>query len=818
MNGFFKHIFLENKAKSINFTPLGSGRFLTNTNLDQTKHGQKLKEEFGEAILDFWQGEPGDFVYVEFETFPSFELDLSKFEAKAGDIRIANLKEIMGEDGKGRTISSIYLSKKGVKDFLDKISTYSNVEKNTGKGNPKNASLLSNLESIQHATIKSFWQEPEIPFPQFNEEVWWEAWLDISTSTAEEVIELIRDRLKRFGIQISKRHLIFPEHLVLLVKGSPQQITEPLLYSGYLDELRKPVEISDTFTNMDIPIQKAWISDLAQRLSIQEDSNLSICLLDSGINENHPLLAHLKSIIEIDTIEPSWGTDDSWFGSGHGTPMSGIIFFGDLSEILPGRDTIKIFHRLESIKILHSAHPSDPDLYGEITEEAIARAEINHITPERVFCLAITADGVSHEGKPTSWSAALDKSAFGEEDWKRLILVSGGNIPSSLWLHYPDSNLNYSIHDPAQAFNVLTIGAYTLKDRIDLSKYPGASLLAQRGQLSPSSSSSVPWENEWAIKPEIVFEGGNAGIWNRGLCDPDALMPLSISKGGLAKPLFTTFGETSAATAFASKFAATILDAYPELWPETVRGLMVHAAQWTDQMLGNRKLEELSKEEKIELLRTVGYGVPFLPSALYTLQNSVSLIIQENIKPYKFEDSRVQANECHVITLPWPQEQLLEMGNTEVRLNVTLSYFIEPNPGNKRYAKARNYASHGLRFKLKDKNEASEVFLARINKDARESLEEEYQKEGKENWIIGQQIRDKGSIHKDIWTGNAADLATKNELAIIPTGGWWKTRPIHMRYEQSVRYSLIISIETGSEDLLTPILNELKVVIEAISI
>ncbi|MCH7400342.1 hypothetical protein ACFOUP_07620 [Belliella kenyensis] len=48
-------------------------------------------------------------------------------------------------------------------------------------------------------------------------------------------------------------------------------------------------------------------------------------------------------------------------------------------------------------------------------------------------------------------------------------------------------------------------------------------------------------------------------------------------------------------------------------------------------------------------------------------------------------------------------------------------------------------------------------------------------------------------------------------MAIIPTGGWWKTRTIHKRYNQSVRYSLIISIETDLEDLLTPIFNELRV-------
>lgn len=816
MDGFFKHVFLENKARSISFTPLGTGRFNTNKNIDQTQHGNKLKNEFEEAFLDFWQGEPGDFVYVELETFPGFELDIKKFEVKAGDIRIASLKQVIEEDGQEKTISSIYLSKRGVKDFLEKISAYSQPERNTVKGNPKNASLLSNLESIHQATLKSFWQEPEIPFPDHEQAVWWEVWLDITITSAESVRTVITERLQAFGVHVSSRFLVFPEHLVMLIKGSAKQLAEPLLYSQYLDELRKPVELSDVFTSIDIPEQKDWIANLAQQLEIQENLNLSVCLLDSGINETHPLLAHLVSIIHVDTVDPSWGTNDSWRFPGHGTAMSGIIFFGDLSEALVSRESIRIFHRLESIKLIQQSKPTDPDQYGAVTEEAIARAETNPIE-QRVFCMAITADGDTHFGRPSAWSAAIDKSAFGEENWKRLVLVSAGNIPNHRWLEYPLSNQDYSIHDPAQAFNALTVGAYTLKDRIDLSKYPGVTLLAQRGQLAPSSSTSITWGKEWAIKPEVVFEGGNAAEWNGGLCDPDSLIPLSISKGGMARSLFSTFGETSAATAFASKFAANILDNYPNIWPETVRALMVHAAQWTDQMLGDRKIEDLSTVEKMQLLRTVGYGVPFLPAALYTLQNSVSLVVQETITPYKFESSRVQANECHVFTLPWPQQQLLEMGNTQVRLNVTLSYFIEPNPGNKRYAKANNYASFGLRFKLKDTNETSNTFLARINKEAREALEEDYQQEGRENWVIGQKIRDKGSIHRDIWIGNAADLATKNELAIIPTGGWWKTRPIHQRYDQSVRYSLIISIETESEDLLTPILNELRVGVDIIT-
>ncbi len=42
--------------------------------------------------------------------------------------------------------------------------------------------------------------------------------------------------------------------------------------------------------------------------------------------------------------------------------------------------------------------------------------------------------------------------------------------------------------------------------------------------------------------------------------------------------------QTSAATAQAAYLAASILADYPNLWPETVRALIVHSADWTPAM------------------------------------------------------------------------------------------------------------------------------------------------------------------------------------------------------------------------------------------
>ena len=51
---------------------------------------------------------------------------------------------------------------------------------------------------------------------------------------------------------------------------------------------------------------------------------------------------------------------------------------------------------------------------------------------------------------------------------------------------------------------------------------------------------------------------------------------------------------------------------YPTLWPETIRGLLVHSAEWTDRMwaaFGDRKADHVNR------LRRYGYGVPNLARA-----------------------------------------------------------------------------------------------------------------------------------------------------------------------------------------------------------
>src|SRR4030095_5993941 len=128
-----------------------------------------------------------------------------------------------------------------------------------------------------------------------------------------------------------------------------------------------------------------------------------------------------------------------------------------------------------------------------------ARVEVT-ANRNRVFCMSVTSTDGRDRGRPSSWSAAVDALAAGaDRGTKRLFVLSAGNTRAAERRHYPDSNLTDAIHDPAQAWNALTVGGYTNKVTVDAGKWPAWEPLAPRGDLAPCSCTSGTW-TQWPFK------------------------------------------------------------------------------------------------------------------------------------------------------------------------------------------------------------------------------------------------------------------------------------------------------------------------------
>ena len=257
------------------------------------------------------------------------------------------------------------------------------------------------------------------------------------------------------------------------------------------------------------------------------------------------------------------------------------------------------------------------------------------------------------------------------------ILCAGNPTNLEQALVYPESQLNDSVHDPAHAWNALTVGAYTALDRIEDSTYAGYDPVAQKNNLSPFSTTSWTWDSKWPLKPEIVMEGGNLAHDGKGFVTECEDLSLLSTFWKPTDSHFCPFNMTSAAVAQAAGFAARIQSEYPEIWPETVRALMVHSAEWTDALKDQFLPPEPTKTQKERLLRICGYGVPDMERALYSAANSLTLIAQAELQPYdKKETGGYKTKEMHFYNLPWPKDVLLELPfDTPVQMRVTLSYF-----------------------------------------------------------------------------------------------------------------------------------------------
>lgn len=715
--------------------------------------------------------------------------------------------------------------------FFTKIEQFA-TETARRSGAPRNQTLVANIAELRLAVLRDLWQEEE-PFPDPDEVRWWEVWLarlsKVPTHEPEAVLQAVAAAR---GWRIAPGLLTFPDNVIALVQTTGTELAELLKTNAIPSELHRP-RVASEILGVEPLDQDEFAADLASRIKDAAPDAAAVCVLDTGVMAGHPLLSASidRTLSALDGVGPA----DL---HGHGTKMAGLALFADLDRDLMETGPVPLRHRLESVKVLRRDRDTqnDPEAYPVITASATAAVEVEQAR-RRVFSMAVTVDDpAGSDGRPTSYSAAFDALAFGTDidrsddgikllgqpDPKaaRLYVISAGNVsPRDYAVNHLDACDLARIQNPAQAWNVLTVGAYT--ELVDLPQepmYEGWRPVAEAGELSPFSRTSTAISRSWPVKPDIVLEGGNLMI--NASCrdiftDPSLDLVTTSLVSSQSQSLLTTANATSAATAQAARLAAVAMDRYPALWPETVRGLLVHAAEWTPIMQAQFADAGNSKTARAQLLRRYGWGVPTETRVLESAASAVTLMIQDEFQPFEPRSSGIAMRALRLHELPWPREQLRELFSERVRLRVTLSYFVEPNPSNRGWQGRYRYASHGLRFDVKHPTETLEDFRLRLsNMAAGEEGDDTPQtaRSADKRWYIGS-LRNSGSLHGDIWTGTGADLANSGYIGITPVGGWWKDNGRSDRTELPVRYALLVSLRTDAvaTDIYTPIATQIGI-------
>ncbi|RYF51875.1 MAG: S8 family peptidase [Cytophagaceae bacterium] len=799
---------------------------------ERISHGQRLLDEietlkrFEERLQERRDAEDlpaAAGLTIAVQLSPKGLVDPATLGWKAEGIEVLNVAFASDHD-----LVVLYVPEGKLSAFEKRITQYMLEDSKSGK--PRNAALVNAVQSFRKAAFAEMWTDG-LEAPAAAVPTWFQLWLRVKNNNPEATRRDFWQFAQRLEITVEQGYVPFPGRIVVAVHATRAELEKAIALLDVVAEIRSVQPTAEFFLSDLTPAdQVQWARNLQVRLQHPSTNDGPyITLFDTGVVQAHPLIQSSLDLHDMHAADPTWSKADS---HGHGTEMAGMILHGSLVEPLANSEQYSVPHRIESVNIFPPSGQTPYHLYGKVTEMAVSVVENAQSNRRRTFAMMTTCTEAS-TGQPSEWSATVDRLAAGasgtlKTDFevrrtRRLFVLSAGNVSWDKWSDYPNINTLSGVESPAQAWNALTVGAYTDLTYIDEGKWPSLRCIATQGSLSPSSTTSLLWSRNWPFKPDVVSEGGNGSFDHTvPLVGPDSLRMLTTYYD-LSKAMFTQTGETSAAAAEVSRLCAHISAKYPHYWPETIRALVVHGARYTRAMRALLPVVPV-RADKEGLLRRFGHGAINHENSLSSQSRRPTLVIQGELNPYRKDKGEIKLNELNLHALPWPKDALQALQGSLVEMRVTLSYFIDPNPSRRGWQSKFRYQSHGLRFAVQGATETPEVFGQRINKIEREEAAlagaetiENMSDPDSSGWMFGPMLRARGSLHSDVWRGTGAELAQKSHLAVFPVGGWWKDWKEADQSAAVVRYALIVSLEVVSEidiDLYTPIQTQVNVPIQ----
>ncbi len=270
-----------------------------------------------------------------------------------------------------------------------------------------------------------------------------------------------------------------------------------------IGELRKGKELATYYVDMDATDQADFVSDALRRLVLPGEDAPCVCVLDGGVNRAHPLLKPALAEEDQHAAKADWGVSDDHQHQ-HGTGMAGLSLFGCLTEMMRETGRIRLRHILESVKILPPPRAkNEPPDYGRRMQDGVALAHVQASKRNRTLCMAVTTPDHRDGGVPSLWSGSVDDLCSGGFDGaRRLMFISAGNMREEICekdFVYHDWNVTRGgIEDPGQAWNALTVGAFTEKVEIQHETLREYEPVAESGGICPTSRTSLAWPREAA--------------------------------------------------------------------------------------------------------------------------------------------------------------------------------------------------------------------------------------------------------------------------------------------------------------------------------
>jgi hypothetical protein len=393
------------------------------------------------------------------------------------------------------------------------------------------------------------------------------------------------------------------------------------------------VRVIDLPPQVDIDVERlleVTLTDVGTVEAPDADAPL-IGIIDSGVNNGHPLLADV--VIDRVAAPASLGLSDDY---GHGSKVSGVAAYGDVRGCIEaGR--FKASARLMSGKVVNAVGNFDEERLIPSQMAEIVRAL--HDRGCRIFNISLGDRRKVYSGaKVGTWTAILDELA---RELDVLFVISTGNYehraqrgPEEHLTDYPRYLLQplSRIVEPATAANALTVGAIASAAALG-EPLPGDVTLrpiAAMGEPAPFTRAGYGVAE--ALKPDLCDDGGNhfydgatQGVRRR----PQSEIITTFSR--YIERLFTTEIGTSYAAPLVAHKAAQVLRTLPDASANLLRALLVNSARIPEP--AQARLLPLGDEA---VLKLCGFGIANAAVAASSDPNRVVLYADDEIGMDKF--------------------------------------------------------------------------------------------------------------------------------------------------------------------------------------
>lgn len=398
----------------------------------------------------------------------------------------------------------------------------------------------------------------------------------------------------------------------------------------------------------------------------------TVGIIDTGVNKIDPFNNLVEGGINI-----TEDVDNDH--SGHGTLVAGLTIFGsELSHSV--KSSYKAKCKVFPIKVLHNNNGGIN--FPKLLEAIKTAKEEKGI---RIFNMSLVFYPKKYNEAFSEFAYEFDKLSH---ELGILILISVGNFDAislqellTTDFHddhkYPDffykldssSQVhkceNTNISTPSESLNNLSIGALAgnleVGDNSDLTPsniYPAyytRKFHYDYEQKVNTTNFSKNQKNKQLNKPDLVFDGGDL------LTEKSGIEIIASPADGY----FRRACGTSLSTPLVTSIVAEIEGMYPDLDIQSIKALLINSASYYKPS----KLPAFDNRGEV-LKKLIGFGVPDTRTALLSSDKSITMIVEDQIKPLE------------ILSIPIFLPNYLKTSGNKLIFDISIAYSSYPDKGN----------------------------------------------------------------------------------------------------------------------------------------